>query len=405
MKTIKTMQETTTTAKNNVFPPKNKAYTKFNLILSAVTLTPLLATGLLNLLVDPYGIIKSPMIVGLNVLKPAQDNQTRLLKSAEIIQFKPQRLILGSSTVILGLDPKNDNLQVDENLAFYNAGLTGAYISEVRKYLEHALLNQSQIDQVILGLDFFMFNKTKQGLVNDEQDLLNKTQIPLWKKLETLFSINTLEKSIETVETNLKTPESTPYYSLGMRNEINLEQLTKTTDTAKIFQTQIQKYLSGFYKNYQLSQEDLAQLKSIVDLCREKQIKLTVLISPVHVSQMEAIRQAGLWDEFEQWKEAVSQITPVWDFSDYNSITEEPFQQNMKYFHDSVHYSQETGDLILERIFSNSTKPTISNFGFLLLPNQNHQEYFKSIRERQNQWVYLNPKLVEMVKKIATNVN
>jgi hypothetical protein len=399
------LPKTSVTKKSQITSKKINIYTRFNTIFLTITLVPLIATQFFNFAVDPYGITKTPTFVGWNLLKPAQDNQTRLFKSAEIIQIKPKQLILGASTVILGIDPKHPELMGNKDSAFYNLGLTGAYIAEIRDYLEHAILNQSKVEKVILGLDFFMFNKTKTEINYDRQDFLNKTEIPFTEKLAIGLSLNTLEKSIDTVKDNLKTRESKPYYNLGMRNNVNLDQLTKTTNASILFQKQIQTYLSNYYKNYQLSQQDLQELKEIVAICKKNQISLTVFISPLHASQMEAIKQAGLWAIFEQWKQEIAQITPVWDFASYNSITEEPIQKNMKYFHDSVHYSKETGDLILYRIFSKPSNQVPSNFGFKLLANQDYQEYFKMIREEQNKWAIMNPKIVNFIKNIRQNSN
>lgn len=55
---------------------------------------------------------------------------------------------------------------------------------------------------------------------------------------------------------------------------------------------------------------------------------------------------------------------------------------------------------MLERIFAKPSKQVTSNFGILLSVNQDHQEYFKLIREEQNKWATLNPKIVNMIKKI-----
>ncbi|PSF37690.1 hypothetical protein C7H19_09045 [Aphanothece hegewaldii CCALA 016] len=396
--------KTSVSQKNQINTRKKDSYTKFNMLFFTITFIPLIATGVFNMIIDPYGITKTPTFVGLNLLKPAQDNQTRLFKSAEIISIKPKRLILGSSTVILGIAPKNTELINNKEKDFYNLGLTGSYISEVHDYLKHALLNQPKVEEIILGLDFFMFNKTKKEINFDRQDFLNQTQIPLSEKLAIDLSLNTLEKSIDTIEDNLRTRQTKPYYSLGMRNNINLEQLNKTSNTSLLFKHQIQNYLTNYYKNYQLSQTDLQKLKDIVTICQKNNITLTVFISPLHASQMEAIKQAGLWTLFEQWKQEIAQITPVWDFSSYNSITEEPIQNKMKYFHDSVHYSKETGDLILSRIFSNSSNNVPSNFGKKLLANQNYQEYFKTIRENGNQWARINPKIVKAIQDIRKNI-
>jgi len=85
----------------------------------------------------------------------------------------------------------------------------------------------------------------------------------------------------------------------------------------------------------------------------------------------EALRAAGLWPEFERWKEVLvnilaedssrhpgEQAFPLWDFSGYNSITSEPIPNagdtstQMKWYWESSHYKTEVGNFVLDRIFN-----------------------------------------------------
>ena len=65
-------------------------------------------------------------------------------------------------------------------------------------------------------------------------------------------------------------------------------------------------------------------------------------------------------------------ITPVWDFSGYNSITTESIDDRMEYYIDNSHYSLKAGDLVLNRIVSFQTEKVPRDFGVLV--NQDNIE-------------------------------
>ncbi|GFZ91240.1 hypothetical protein [Okeania sp. KiyG1] len=75
-------------------------------------------------------------------------------------------------------------------------------------------------------------------------------------------------------------------------------------------------------------------------MCQENNIKLILFISPSHATQWEAIRATGEWSTFEEWKREVVKITPVFDFSGYNTITTEPIHNDMENYRDNSHYTK-----------------------------------------------------------------
>ena len=84
-------------------------------------------------------------------------------------------------------------------------------------------------------------------------------------------------------------------------------------------------------------------LRSVIDICRQRGIKLKLFISPCHATEWEVIRDAGFWRVFEQWKRGIVAMASVCDFSGYNSITIEPISNNMKNYIESSHYRKKWG--------------------------------------------------------------
>lgn len=101
------------------------------------------------------------------------------------------------------------------------------------------------------------------------------------------------------------------------------------------FSNIIEQYF-GYHTQYKLSEDRFNDFKKIVEFCRQNNIELIVFISPSHATQWEALRVTDRWDSFEEWKRKMVAITPVWDFSGYNSVTSEPIQPIMSNYVDNL---------------------------------------------------------------------
>ncbi|NER32100.1 MAG: hypothetical protein F6J89_31980, partial [Symploca sp. SIO1C4] len=74
-----------------------KKHRRFNMTFMAVTLPSLVTVGLFNLAIDPYGVIDSPEISGLNELRTQKFHNVRLFKAIDVTRVEPKTLLLGSS--------------------------------------------------------------------------------------------------------------------------------------------------------------------------------------------------------------------------------------------------------------------------------------------------------------------
>lgn len=383
-----------------------KKYRRFTYIFLTAALSPLLAIGFFNGIVDPYGIFNRPKINDFNQIKPKQLTKTRMFKSSEIIRKKPKTILLGSSRVDFGLDPTHPDLLNPQSS--YNLGILGGNIYELRRYLDHAIANQPNLQEVILGIDFFMFNE-HFNKTNRIDVRLGKTHLTKQDILDVIFSVDAIEATLETLSVNQAYSNLVVYSDRGMRNQKmianSIQKSLNFMPKKTIFSQNIKEYLydKNRYKDYQKSSKLLSKFQSIIELCKQNKIKLNIFISPIHASQLETIKIAGLWPEFEKWKREVVTITPLWDFSGYNSITSEPISESMKNFLDSAHYSKEVGDLILSRILDYGTETVPDDFGVLLTPD-NIEAHLEKIRGDRELWVKNNPEAVQLLLDIKSEV-
>lgn len=371
-------------------------YRRFNLGLLTAILPSLLAVGLFNIAIDPYGVINSPDILGLNRLRTQKFSNVRLFKAIDVARLEPKTLLMGSSRTDLGLDPTHPALANKQPA--YNLALVGPNMYEVKRYFEHALKNQTQLRTVIIGIDLFMFNEFKENGADFDEARLEKESLTLQELLNVALSSSAFQSSIRTIQSSLNFNAYYLYHPNGQRyvyrNQPN-EPLTKK------FEGSIRGLINSeqYYKNYELSKYFLDDLRDIIETCKQRNIDLKIFISPSHASLWEAMRITGLWPVFEEWKREVVKITPVWDFSGFNSITTEPINEEMTNYWDSSHYRKEVGDLILNRLFDYQNKTIPVDFG-VLLTRSNIEAQLAGIRADHETWANENPDAIKFVKDL-----
>jgi hypothetical protein len=371
---------------------KNLNYRRYNLIFLLTALLPLLSVGMFNIAVDPYGVYRILSLDGFNQVKPDKWKHQRLFKAVDVTRIKPFTIFLGSSRTNLGLNPSYTALK-DKQPA-YNLGLNGANTYETLRYLQHAIKNQKDLKLVILGLDFIMFNQDLGNQTGFEESRLEKQLLTGKDFINTAFSFDALSLSEKTFRANKSNSERDIYYPNGYMRLGRSQTDRNLTE----FKKSIGVYFN-VHSQYKLSQAYLNDLREIVRLCREHNISLVAFISPAHVTQTEAIYAAGQWQLLEQWKREVVKILPVWDFSDYNSITTEPISEKMHHYIDSSHYKEAIGNSILDRILSRNTGKIPLNFGVYLTPENVETQLIKLKRDRAR-WAKQYPDEVELVKEI-----
>ncbi len=377
-----------------------KSYQRYSLYLIGLFLIQSIFFSGFNFLIDPYGIFNTPAMVGINKIKPEKRKQVRLFKAIAVARLKPQMVFLGSSRTEFGLSTSHPVLRQFQPA--YNLALPSPNMYEVRRYLEHAIAN-NQLQQVVLGIDFFMFNVFLANTPDFNENRLEKTEITLQDTINSIYSIDVLLASLVTVRHNHQKPNGLDYfYPDGSRTE-NRDIIFGNQPMRKIMRAGLQQNTFLAKQNparrYQLSQKNLNELQTIVNLCREHQINLKIFISPAHATHWESIRVGGFWPVFEQWKREIVKIYPIWDFSGYNSITTEPISDDMKNYLDSSHYTQAIGNLILNRIFQTNQEKVPSDFGILITP-ENVESHIQRIQQDRAVWAEKHPEEVKFVQKL-----
>jgi hypothetical protein len=339
-------------------------YRGFNRWLIGLVVVSVVLIGLCNFVIDPYAVWSAPRIQGLNKLKPIGDTENRLRVANEIQREKPTALIFGTSTS-KQLPP--DRLEDLVGGTATNAGMVMASMSEISTYLELAAREHPDLDQVVLALDFLQFNQ-RSGVPSKTVEPFDRPIIVTDQGLALLFSRAGIAASVTTVRANVVPPAASGAIGRGEAFDKYFTEIVAGGNT---------------YQPYELSETALDDLEQIVEFCRARDIDLQILISPMHVAHAEVFREAGLDDEYAKWLRRVVSVTPVWDFSGYNSITTEPIEDTMTYYTDPLHYTTTTGSLMLERVFRHPE--ATSDFGTMVTDAtvEQHLRATHALRERK----------------------
>lgn len=377
----------------------HKDYRRYGLRLFTLTAVFLALIAGFNGFFDPYEVLRTPRITRLNQVKREKDIQVRLFKTVAVNRLEVQSLFLGSSRTEFGLDTHHPGLMNQQ--PGYNLAITGGNMYEVRRYFDHAITTQPEVKEIVLGIDFFMFNQFRQNTPDFKEERLETRDLFAEDVFEILLSKQAVISSLKTFKNSFMRPNNPGFfYENGRRNpDSTIEQVYFNQAVIPRFRMVLRDFLArpDLYGTYELSPDYLEDLQAIITTSQQRGIRLHLFISPSHAMQWEAIRVAGLWSEFEDWKRAMVNLSPVWDFSGYNSMTTEAIADPMQYYIESSHYRKELGDLVLNRILDYQPETVPSDFGLLLTPT-NLESHLEQIRRDRELWAKENPEWVEFVE-------
>lgn len=125
-------------------------------------------------------------------------------------------------------------------------------------------------------------------------------------------------------------------------------------------------YWEYYYKDY-LGDGVLA-IRRIAELCEEYDINLILFTNPIYYKTYEESKLYG----YEQFLEWISDPHDYYNFSGINDITTDPNN-----YYEPSHYTEEVGDMIIDRIFNGVTDEHLESQGFGLYVTRDNVEELK----------------------------
>lgn len=130
-------------------------------------------------------------------------------------------------------------------------------------------------------------------------------------------------------------------------------------------------YWEYYYKDY--ISEGVLAIRRIADLCDEYDINLIVFTNPMYYKTYQESQTYG-YQYFLLW---ISDWTGYYNFCGINDIT-----TNQKYYYEPSHYTEEVGDMIIDRIFNGVTDENLENQGFgRYVTKENVDEFLEELTQ------------------------
>jgi len=270
------------------------------------------------------------------------------------INSNPQNIIMGTSRA--GVFPSTQITKYIQP-SIQHLTIPGANIEEQSQYLKY-VIKKYPLKEIIWSLDFFSFNP---DLKNDSSFSYNRVDTSALFKDDyktALFSLQTVKNSILTLSDNIKNKKlPKKKTTIEVLNSVSKEEIDIRTTGQLTYYSQ--KFLAHTSFNQPNSiQGNIDKIKEIINLCKEKNIKLHVYTSPVHVSFLQLYKTLGLQNTFTAWKKELAKITPYTDFCTNNTIAKNPYN-----FIDGTHLKPRLGKLIFAKIFQDTTVNVPNDFG------------------------------------------
>lgn len=323
---------------------------------------------------------------------------------------KPDVIFLGTSRTTNGLRCSHPALAENRCL---DLSTYGSNVYEQYRYFQHAL-NTGELKTVIIGIDLFAFNNNKDVHEDFSENFLSITadgtqRSPgyLSEKAKVLLSVDTARSSIKTIRKSRR-----DIHKPEQRNFFTYERWKKYSEDYLNIE-----WFPPARPEFTLkpgSNSSLDLFRKMVRQAHDHGVDLKIFISPCHAWLWETMSAAGLWDEFEDLKRHLVQITiseaatlsrpafSVWDFSGYNPVTTsaEPVQgaseRGLGLYTDPAHYTHKVGDMVLDRIYN------LKNTGFgVLLTANNIEQHLDTLRKKQQQYRKNHIELASMISTLA----
>jgi hypothetical protein len=335
--------------------------------------------GAFNALVDPYYVIGTPRLAGLNAAKPEAVTHTQLAKDYLVGRIKPVGLLLGTSKVDLGLDPKSRFWPEDARPAF-NYGVPGIGIQGNLANLRRAIaLGTVRRALVVLEFDDFMKVPSNDSAASP----------PAARPLQRLQDIALATLSLDALRASIAT-----VLAQQQPNPIDLSPDGATNDKGFRKTARVDGYEAFFLqKDAEEGQRlvwlaasvraqpgaGLANLRTvaeIISLCRRHAIALDFALPPAHADLLVQIDRAGLWSRYQSVKAALTHLIDeggdavrLWDFSGFDAVSTEPVptlverEVDMLWFWEPAHFKRAVGERILAAIYDG-----VAGYGAQLTP-------------------------------------
>lgn len=363
-----------TEAPNETTAPSAPRMARYLFIWAASLTLMLAAIVSLNLVVDPYAVIGTPGIARLTQQKPGAVRWSRLSKAYMIQRAHPATLILGSSSADVGFNPDSAAWPAAARPVF-NLAIDGGLPDTDLHYLRHALVSTAPAHVVIevnfiesmdspptraapaadKKFDFAPRMRVRaDGTPNPEYESAHLADLVF-----ATLSFTALSDSLATLLH--QNDPATAYETASGWNDGG--ELRRWAAEDGFHRLMIHKNAEKIAQYANWRRNRMLQITPVLDMVRIARAhgaRVTLVIPPNYVDEMESLRLLGLDVDYDAWKTAlvrrVGDDATIWDFSGYTPYTTEPLPppgdrtHRLRWVWESIHFQSALGDLMIARM-------------------------------------------------------
>jgi hypothetical protein len=349
-------------------------YKKFTTIILCVMAAYLLSVGLINVAVDPFYIFKTPFF---KVQYHINDRYAKI-EFLEKSKGRFDSYIMGSSRLLF-----TSPATIEKYLPtakFYNLATVLATIYEHLLHVKFLIKNGYPVKNLYIGLDYDI---SRAVTVYDDEnfvlklhpDVSNESRILFyWSYLSVIPKADIRRK----LRANFrkKSSQKVKFDWNSISNDVMVAKrefregpiLSENSDQEMMAR---KRRLKAKIARERSLEENLEALRELVALCKQHHINLFLYITPYRKVLLESFAPQN----YITFLKELSNITPYWDFSGYNSVTMDP-----KNYVDQSHYNALVSRWIAARIFNDRTAAVPKDFG-VWVTKQNIKSHLENLIE------------------------
>lgn len=261
-------------------------------------------------------------------------------------------ILMGNSRVLDGIPIHSGARDGIANLA-----MAGATLDEMIDLL-HLALQSGTVRTVIWGVDLWTFNASLIGVRDAETG--DRLRGNSWLRArETLLNRDALSLSLQVFDRarrgrsrlSLSERAALPWVPALIADSLAEAASAPLPEASATTLSQIKAWSTGC-SQFELGAERVARFERMVQKLRAMGIALGIFAPPLHLLELEIIRQTGKWPAYVAWQRALARIVPYWDFSGYDApATRYPALFDPDYF---THFRTPLGHLILRHVLGES---------------------------------------------------
>lgn len=338
---------------------------KWLVMFAAAVLLALGAYASVNIAVDPFGVFGDRIF---DWYSYDETNNPRVAKLAWLDEHHDEfdSYVIGSSSAAsYNVEELNRYLDAD----FYNLFVYGCDTRDYRYFAEYLLENYTVKNLVLnIGINEANYYGEEDGSLNGRMHARASGESLVKFYLSYAFCpLKYSKEKLDCLRRDTELPQVFDVFDVdsGCYDK-------RVRDVEKIGDMDV--YMAEHGGDFRASgggleyiDECVRTVSEISRMCKERGVRLTVINSPVYISQWDAYSEESL----REYKTSLAEAVDFWDFS----LT--PISYDSRYFYDATHFRNDVGSMVLSEIFGGDVW-TPESFG-TYVTRENCSEYLDGL--------------------------